>query len=85
MGCCAGHLDRFEEAVAASRRALQLEPENQKFVNDLGWSLLQSGALDEARAMLERAVSMDPSDELARGNLRYCKQNLPKGRRSKRL
>lgn len=83
MGCCAGHLGRLEEAVAASRRALQLEPENQKFVNDLGWSLFQSGAPQEARAMLERAVSMDSSDELARENLRHCNQNLSKRRRSK--
>jgi Flp pilus assembly protein TadD len=53
---------------------LELEPGNQKLVNDLGWTLLQAGSLPQARELLERAVSMDPSDELAKQNLRFCKQ-----------
>jgi tetratricopeptide (TPR) repeat protein len=72
LGCCAGHEGLLEEAVQASRRAVELEPANQKTVNDLGWSLLEKGDLIEARATLERAVEMDPSDELAQENLRYC-------------
>ena len=28
IGCCAGHLDLHEDAIAASRAALDLEPEN---------------------------------------------------------
>ena len=82
IGCCAGHLGHHEEALAASRRALELEPENQAFVNDLGWSLVESGALQEARVMLERAVAMDSSDELARENLRICNQRIAKRRRT---
>lgn len=78
VGCCAAHLGRLEEAVAASRRALEIEPENQKFVNDLGWCLAESGALQEARAMLERAVAMDSSDNLARENLRHCNETIAK-------
>jgi Flp pilus assembly protein TadD len=31
---------------------------------------LEAGRLEEAEKVLERAVSMDPSDELARENLR---------------
>ncbi len=73
LACCAGHEDALDEAVAAAERALQLWPDNQKFVNNLGWSLFQEGRLDEAVNMLERAVSMDPTDELARENLRFCK------------
>jgi Flp pilus assembly protein TadD len=73
LGCCAGHEGRHDEAIAASERAVQLEPDNQKFVNDLGWSLLQAGRLEEAESVLERAVSMDSSDELARENLRISK------------
>jgi tetratricopeptide (TPR) repeat protein len=72
LGCCAGHEDLHDEAIEASRRALELEPENQKFVNDLGWGLLLAGKLIDAKKTLERAVEMDPSDELARENLRYC-------------
>ncbi len=72
IGCCAGHEGHHEEAMAASRAALAVEPDNQKFVNDLGWALYQAGIIDEARAVLERAVAMDPTDELARENLRVC-------------
>ena len=71
-----GHEGLHEEAIEASRRALELEPENQKFVNDLGWSLLEAGKLIEAKQTLERGVEMDPSDELARENLRYCNSLL---------
>ena len=73
VGCCAGHLGQHAEAVAASRRAVGLDPTNQKAVNDLGWSLYEAGRLDEARATLERAVAMDPGDELVAENLRLCK------------
>lgn len=75
-GCCAGHLDRHEEALDASRRAVELEPGNQAYVNDLGWSQVLAGRLDEAVETLERAVSMDPSDELARENLARCKAKI---------
>jgi Tfp pilus assembly protein PilF len=73
LGCCAGHQGLFEKAVEASRRALGLEPENQKLVNDLGWSLFQAGRLKEAEEVLLKAVAMGPSDELARENLRICR------------
>jgi Flp pilus assembly protein TadD len=87
LGCCAGHEGHREEAVAASERAVQLEPDNQKFVNDLGWSLLEAGHLEEAEKVLAQAVSMDPSDGLARENLRICKtrsEQRQKGTRTAR-
>jgi Flp pilus assembly protein TadD len=84
IGCCASHLGQHEEALAGSRRALEIEPENQKFVNDLGWSLVESGALQEARTVLERAVAMDSSDALARENLRICNQRIAKRRPKKK-
>lgn len=79
IGCCAGHERCHEEAIAASERALQLDPDNQKFVNDLGWCLLEAGRIEEARSTLERATSMDPSDALARENLRICEERQKKG------
>ena len=62
--------------MPANQRALELEPENQKLVNDLGWTLCQAGRLMQAKETLERAVSMDPSDELARENLRFCMRKI---------
>jgi len=72
LGCCAGHEGLFDKALDASRRALDLEPANQKFTNDLGWTLFQAGQLQEAEEVLLRAVALDRSDELARENLRLC-------------
>jgi Flp pilus assembly protein TadD len=76
-------MGEHEEAVAASRRALELEPDNQKFVNDLGWSLTESGELEKARGTLERAVAMDPTSERACANLEFCKQKIARRRRKK--
>jgi len=72
VGCCAGHEGLHEEAIAASRRALELEPTNARFVSDLAWSLLRAGQLSDAQEALSRAVAMDPGDELAKENLRFC-------------
>ena len=79
IGCCAGHQGLHEEAVAASRTACEIEPENQNFVNDLGWSLYQAGQLEEARQVLERAVAMNPFDELAAENLLIFRRERPEG------
>jgi len=72
LGCCAGHQGLHSEAISASGAALALEPDNQKFVNDLGWSLYLAGRVEEARSVLERAVAMDKTDKLAAENLRIC-------------
>src|SRR6516164_1416028 len=74
LGYCAGHAGLHEEAVAAHERALELEPDNQKLVSDLGWTLLQAGHVLEARKTLERAVSIDHSDRLTQQNLRFCER-----------
>ena len=76
VGCCAGHEGLHQEAIAASRRGLEIEPANPRFVSDLGWSLLQAGQLSEAQEALSRAVAMDPGDELAKENLRFCVMKL---------
>jgi len=82
LGCCAGHEGFFDEAVAAYEKALALDPNSQELTNDLGWSLYELGRLERARDLLLRVVSMDSSDELARGNLRICQQALSKKRAS---
>ena len=72
VGCCAGHQGLYDIALEVSQRALDIEPDRQDLTNDLGWSLFEMGRLEEAEEVLLRAVTMDPSDELARENLRLC-------------
>ena len=76
IGCCAGHEGLHQEAVSVMETALELDPENQEVVNDLGWRLFEAGRIVEASGMLEKAVALDPSDDLARENLRICKARL---------
>ena len=81
LGYCASNAGFDEEAVPANQRALELEPENQELVNDLGWTLFRAGRFVEGRETLERAVSMDPSNQLASENLRLCMREIA-GRKS---
>ncbi|HOB85857.1 MAG TPA: tetratricopeptide repeat protein [Bacteroidales bacterium] len=77
VGCCADHEGLHTEAISALEASLKLEPENQELVNDLGWSLFEAGRLDDAKQMLAKAVEMNPSDVLARENLRICLNAFP--------
>jgi tetratricopeptide (TPR) repeat protein len=81
-GCCAAHEGEFREAVAASRRALAIEPDNQKFVNDWVGAWPRAGHCRKRWQHLS-AVAMDPADELARENLRLCNLKISKRRRKK--
>ena len=81
VGCYAAHERFFDEAVAASQRAFELEPGNQELANDLGYSLYEAGRLKEARTFLEKAVAMDPASELARTNLALCKKKMLRAKR----
>jgi tetratricopeptide (TPR) repeat protein len=76
ISCCAGHEGLNSEAIEASEKAIELEPDAQRHVNNLGWSLFEADRLDEARGVLERAAAMDPDDELARPNLQHCIEKL---------
>ena len=76
IGCCAGHEGLRAEATRASRAALALEPGNQRFVNDLGWTLCEAGRLQEACAVLRKAVDMDKKDALAAENLKICLRRM---------
>jgi len=75
LGYCAGKNGRKEEAVANARRAVDLEPENCRLLNDLGYSLIESRQYEEAEKTLRRAVELAPADyTLPAGNLEYLMQ-----------
>jgi Flp pilus assembly protein TadD len=74
-GYCLGELGRYEDSVEKHRRADALEPNNYKHLNDLGYSLLETGQLDEAEEILERSISLAPPDyEFPRNNLNELKE-----------
>jgi Flp pilus assembly protein TadD len=53
---------RFDEAAALVRRALALDPRNQKALADLGIHLLRTGDEPGARQALEASFKLDPYD-----------------------
>ena len=56
------NLDRWDEAEADFRQALELRPEQPLVLNYLGYSLVErEGDLDEALDMIERAVAARPT------------------------
>jgi tetratricopeptide (TPR) repeat protein len=55
--------DRWTEAQADFRKALELDPDQPSVLNYLGYSFLEHGEnLDEALSMIERAVAARPDD-----------------------
>jgi len=84
VGCCAGNEDLLDEALAASQRAVELEPENAAYVSDLGWTLLLAERYKEAEATFCRAIAMDPTNERAQANLDYCREKITKRARHKK-
>ncbi|MFH1037154.1 MAG: tetratricopeptide repeat protein [PVC group bacterium] len=67
---CLGRLGRKEEAVAAERRVVALEPTSAVCLNDLGWALVEAGSHAEARTVLEQAAARAPAGfDLPRNNL----------------
>jgi tetratricopeptide (TPR) repeat protein len=53
---------RFDEAVALTRRALEIDDESTKAYADLGMHLLRTGDEADARRSLETAFEADPYD-----------------------
>jgi len=79
-GYCFYKLGKIEEAIRKERRAVELEPDNHLYLNDLGYSLLEAGLLQEAEIVLKRSTSLAPPEyQFARNNLEllYERQKKP--------
>jgi len=57
---------RYEDAVAAAERSLQLRPDNPSAYRTLAASYAQLGRVDEARRALEQEVRLEPGISLAK-------------------
>ena len=62
-GICYERTDQWDAAEADFRQALELQPDQPLVLNYLGYSLVEMNLkIDEARDMIERAVSGDPDN-----------------------
>ena len=79
LGYCASKLGEMRAAVDHSRRAVELAPENCRFLSDLGWSLVEAESYDEAEEVLLKAVNLSPKDpHQAKENLLECRRRRQK-------
>lgn len=77
LGYCFGKLGRREEAIEQARHSVRLEPDNHEYLTDLGWSLIEANYFEEAKAVLEQAVEISPSNyKLAKDNLKELHRRL---------
>lgn len=61
LGMAAGAVGEVDDAVAAYRRAIELDPNAPAGYNNLAWMLQRhGGSLDEAATLAERAVGIEP-------------------------
>ena len=74
-GYCLYRLKRMDEAVEKHRRAVELNPGNYLHLNDLGYTLLEAGLLDEGEKVLTDACLLAPPDYLfAKNNLQLLQE-----------
>lgn len=62
---CLGELGEKEEALAAARRAAEIEPDNLGAATNMAASLRALGRREEALDWVEKALTMDPSDTIS--------------------
>ena len=75
QGICAMKRGMIMESVAHNRRAVKLEPNSYRHLNDLGYSLLETMQFDEAEEVLQRAMQLAPRDfDLPKANLDYLRK-----------
>lgn len=61
----ADETDRYQEAYALIKRALELSPDDFYILDSMGWVLYRLGRHDEAIALLQKAMSLRQDPEIA--------------------
>jgi tetratricopeptide (TPR) repeat protein len=80
LGEALRELRRYREAVFPLRRCLELIPDDTHVCLALGWCYKRTGCLEDAIAVLEHAVRVEPGEALLHYNLAcYC--SLARNRR----
>lgn len=78
LGIILAHEGRWPDAVTAFRRAVAIRPTEAGFIANLGYGLMNMGALEEAEFLLLQARELDPADIAIRTNILLCKYLLGK-------
>jgi TolB-like protein/Flp pilus assembly protein TadD len=65
-------MGRHEEAIAALKRAVVLDPLSAQYPDSLGWGLLLARQYDAAIVQFEKALQMEPSMAIAYRGLGEC-------------
>jgi len=66
----------WDASISASRRALEIEPENYAALNNLGVALRASGKNRKGTRVLAEAARTNPNDRIARQNLSRAGLNI---------
>jgi Flp pilus assembly protein TadD len=74
QGLALRRLGRYNEALEAYNRALELEPSYILAWNNRGVVLLDLGRYREAESAFQQALELDPNNELVRRNLSIVQQ-----------
>ena len=69
---------RYHDAIKQARKTLELEPAFSNALWCLGKSMIQQGALDDARTLLQKAVQYSPENAIFKADLAlvYGKLNV---------
>ena len=62
MSAVASTLGDYQEAVSLQQQAIELDPRNPDRLFGLGWVYLEQRQFSEARAMLDRALELEPDN-----------------------
>ncbi|MCB0167227.1 MAG: tetratricopeptide repeat protein [Anaerolineae bacterium] len=79
MGAAYDQLDQFDEALAAHKRAVEIDPESFRAWNNLGIAYFYLGQLNEAESSQKRAINLKPDYAFAYASLGavYVSRNEP--------
>lgn len=65
-----------QEALQAHKAAVELQPENGAVLTNAGWAYEQVGDYEQALALYQRAVAVEPNHSQIASNLANLQQRL---------
>lgn len=79
IGSAHDRLDQFDKALAAHKRAVEIDPQSYRAWNNLGIAYFYLGSLSEAESSHKRAINLKPDYAFAHASLGavYVSRNEP--------